>query len=467
MSGRDWRHFTLTLLTMAIGVLMAKTGWAAPSLDQVVQQYQQQAQAAEQRDSERLSKLLDNREELHQAVQQAQQRLQQAQQQQQQLQKRRQQQQQALQQIAEQRRSSGGDLSPVFDVLRQQVGQTRDDLGNSWLTLGRAERLPQAIEEDAIPSLSDLQAYTNHMASLIAASGSVARSMQPVAGHDGAVKNRGVIRVGGIDAFTSSDLLQPPEQGQTLTVAERTPSSAADQLAGFAKNGQGQVVIDPAHGDVIKALAQQPTLLERLAQGGVIGYITLTVGVLGVLAALIQLVYLLIIGSRLHRQIRNTEVLHEDNPLGRVLNRFRNIRRYHDPEVLEARLDEMLLAEQPRLERGQALIKVMAAIAPLMGLLGTVTGMIGTFQSITVFGSGDPRVMAGGISQALVTTVVGLIVAIPLLFAHTALSSRSRRLMNLVEGRASAALAEYLDHQEQSLTADVRKHRERAHGSDH
>ncbi|RKR06335.1 outer membrane transport energization protein ExbB [Kushneria sinocarnis] len=467
MSGHVGRRVIWAVVMMTAGMLMMGRSWAAPSLDQVVQQYQQQARAAEQRDSERLSRLLDNRDELRQAVQQAQQRLEQARERQQQLQQRRQQQQQALEDISQQRQSGSGDLMPVLDVLRQQIDRTRDELKGSWLMLGESDRLPQAIEEDAIPSLTDLQGYTDRMASLIAASGSVTRETRAVAGQDGSVRQRPVIRVGGVDAFSPPDLLQLPEQGQTLTVAEHTPGAAASQLADFAENGQGRVTVDPTQGDVLRALAQQPTLLERLGQGGVIGYVTLALGALGLLAALVQLGYLLVTGSRLRRQVRNLDHLQEDNPLGRVLTRFRSIRRYHDPEVLEARLDEMLLAEQPRLERGQALIKVMAAIAPLMGLLGTVTGMIGTFQSITVFGSGDPKVMAGGISQALVTTVIGLIVAIPLLFAHTALASRSRRLMNSVEGRASAALAEYLDRQEQSLAADVREHREREHGSGH
>jgi biopolymer transport protein ExbB len=123
-------------------------------------------------------------------------------------------------------------------------------------------------------------------------------------------------------------------------------------------------------------------------------------------------------------------------------------------------LDEALLAELPRLERGQALVKLLAAVAPLLGLLGTVTGMIGTFQSITVFGTGDPQLMAGGISQALVTTVLGLITAVPLMLAHTALSSRSRWLSGLIEGRASAALAEHLE----ALPASA-QHRESRHAA--
>ncbi len=162
----------------------------------------------------------------------------------------------------------------------------------------------------------------------------------------------------------------------------------------------------------------------------------------------------------MRRQLRHLGTLREDNPLGRVLLRFRALQDDPVPEALEARLDEAVLAELPRLERGQPMVKLLAAVAPLLGLLGTVTGMIVTFQAITVFGTGDPQLMAGGISQALVTTVLGLITAVPLLFAHTALAGRSRHLAGLVEGQASAALAEQLEqrpHGSDSVSGSARR----------
>ena len=176
---------------------------------------------------------------------------------------------------------------------------------------------------------------------------------------------------------------------------------------------------------------------------------------LGLIIALIQLVRLSLTRRAVKRQEAYLSQLSDDNPLGRVLHRFEGMRHDHEPEALEARLDEALLAEQPRLERGQALVKLLAAIAPLLGLLGTVTGMIGTFQSITVFGTGDPKLMAGGISQALVTTVLGLVTAVPLLFAQTGLSSLSKGLMGRLEGRASARLADHLEKRAPSKAASA------------
>jgi biopolymer transport protein ExbB len=104
-------------------------------------------------------------------------------------------------------------------------------------------------------------------------------------------------------------------------------------------------------------------------------------------------------------------------------------------------MDESILKDSSRLTRGLSSLKILAAIAPLLGLLGTVTGLIETFQSITLFGAGDPGLMAGGISQALVTTVLGLTTAIPLILLHSMLASRSRRMVSLLEEQSAGIIA--------------------------
>ncbi|MCP4045074.1 MAG: MotA/TolQ/ExbB proton channel family protein, partial [Gammaproteobacteria bacterium] len=117
-------------------------------------------------------------------------------------------------------------------------------------------------------------------------------------------------------------------------------------------------------------------------------------------------------------------------------------------DLLLLKIDEAILAEIPALERGTGLIKLLAATAPLLGLLGTVTGMIVTFQSISLFGTGDPKLMAGGISQALVTTVLGLVVAIPLLFGHNLVASLSRSLVQRLDEQSAGMLARTMEKQE-------------------
>jgi biopolymer transport protein ExbB len=111
-------------------------------------------------------------------------------------------------------------------------------------------------------------------------------------------------------------------------------------------------------------------------------------------------------------------------------------------ETLELRLGEAVMEEVPRINKHLPLLKIIAAVAPLLGLLGTVTGMIVTFQAITLFGAGDPRLMAGGISQALITTVLGLCVAIPMLLLHNIVHGRARHITEILQQRAVALVAE-------------------------
>ncbi len=457
------KHMTARVAGVALALLMGASlpasaaDQSAPSLEDIVQNYQQGSTQAQARDMSRLERLLDDRGELEQAVADAEARQQQAQARRDSLDSTRQNQEAAIADINERRSAEGDDLQPLFDRLRRDINDTRDGLHNSWLTLGSDITLP-ALSDDSIAATDDLEQYARSMSQLIARSARGEHLQLPVAGQDGNITERDVVRLGGMSAFSEGDLLRAPADDRPLAVAAHTPASVSSELEALADGDGDTMALDPTNGDVLEALAQQPSLIERIGQGGVIGYITLALGAVGLLIALAQFVWLALVSARTRRQARRFEDLRDDNPLGRVLKRFGQQQRYHEPEVLEARMDEMLLAEQPGLERGQAVVKVIAAIAPLMGLLGTVTGMIGTFQAITVFGSGDPKMMAGGISQALVTTVLGLVVAIPLLFANTALNSRSRSLMNMLERQASAHLADRLDEQHAGLETDTRLH---------
>ncbi|RLB10513.1 MAG: MotA/TolQ/Exb proton channel, partial [Deltaproteobacteria bacterium] len=105
-------------------------------------------------------------------------------------------------------------------------------------------------------------------------------------------------------------------------------------------------------------------------------------------------------------------------------------------EELEDRLQEAILNEIPALERFLSTIIILAEISPLLGLLGTVTGIINTFHVITLYGTGDPRIMSSGISEALVTTMLGLMVAIPVMFFHTLLSTKVENMISRMEKAA-------------------------------
>jgi biopolymer transport protein ExbB len=206
------------------------------------------------------------------------------------------------------------------------------------------------------------------------------------------------------------------------------------------------VVIDPTRGSLLGMLAYTPSLRERIEQGGSIGLIILALGAFGLLLTLWRVCYLGLVYLRMQSQMRNVDKASTANPLGRVLSAVDGIP-MDEEELLQLKLDEAVLAEIPALERGNGLIKLLAATSPLLGLLGTVTGMILTFQAISLFGTGDPKLMAGGISQALVTTVLGLVVAIPLLFGHSLINALSRSMIQRLDEQCAGVLARNADQQ--------------------
>ena len=213
--------------------------------------------------------------------------------------------------------------------------------------------------------------------------------------------------------------------------------AAALQTAEAGFSGFG---IDPSRGAILGLLIQAPSIMERIDQGGVIGYIIFYgLGSVSLILVLISGATLLVTRGKVKAQMRS-DVVNTNNPLGRVLSVY-DSNKSVDVETLELKLDEAILKETPALERFLTMIKIIAAVAPLMGLLGTVTGMINTFQSMTLFGTGDPKLMAGGISQALVTTVLGIVVALPTLFLHSVVAGWSKGIIHTLEEQSAGIIA--------------------------
>ena len=205
------------------------------------------------------------------------------------------------------------------------------------------------------------------------------------------------------------------------------------------EEGFTAMAVDPSKGQILGLLIQTPGIGERINQGGFVGYLIILIGLLGVAMSLWRMKYLKDEGDAINRQLKSSEPSN-DNSLGRILSIYRENQGI-DPETLDLKVDEAILREVPQLEKYHSIIKVFAAVAPLMGLLGTVVGMIVTFQALTLFGTGDPKLMAGGISQALVTTMLGLIVAIPLVFLHSVLTSWSTSLIEILEEQSAGLIA--------------------------
>jgi biopolymer transport protein ExbB len=251
-----------------------------------------------------------------------------------------------------------------------------------------------------------------------------------------------VIRVGAFNAISDGQYLKwIPDVGRLGEIG-RQPApkfvGTVDNLES-AQDGLVRFAIDPARGQILALLVNTPTFRERIDYGGAVGYAIIILGSLTMFFGFLRLIQVFIISRKVASQKKTTQPS-EGNPLGRVLKVYAD-NREQDTETLELKLEEQVLRETAKIEGFLWLIKVVSAVAPLMGLLGTVTGMINTFQIITLFGTGDPKMMASGISEALVTTMLGLIAAIPLVLMHSLLASMARGVTNVLEEQSTGLIA--------------------------
>ena len=293
-----------------------------------------------------------------------------------------------------------------------------------------------------LASLEEIERLWFELQREMTESGKVVRFPASVVAVDGNEVQRDVVRVGAFNVISGGKYLQfIPETGRLLELARQPQQRYLDKVSELenASVGTAAFGLDPSRGQILSLLVQAPGLRERIDQGGVVGYVIICLGVLALLIALERTATLTFTGLRVRMQARNPDKP-GNNPLGRILKVYHDNPKT-DVETLELKLSEAILRETPKINRLLMFLKIIAVVAPLLGLLGTVTGMIITFQAITLFGTGDPKIMAGGISQALVTTVLGLCVAIPTVLLHTLVSSRARRVNQILEEQATGMVA--------------------------
>ena len=343
-----------------------------------------------------------------------------------------------------------GSLKELFGVLQQVAGDTKNKFYNSVVSAeipGRAAFLDQLAQDmgssSKLASIDEIEQVWYEIQREMTQSGKVTKFTTDVVEAGGAKVSKEVVRVGPFALVSDGKYLD--YNGLTGTVAEliRQPAGRYGESAAELQASNGELVkfgIDPTGGSILGLLVQAPNLQERVEQGGVVGYIILIVGAFGLLLSIERLFTLTIIRTKVNSQLKSKEVK-ANNPLGRVL-KVRDEHPNADTEALELHLTEAILAEVPKLGRNLTIIKIISVVAPLMGLLGTVTGMINTFQAITLFGTGDPKLMAGGISTALVTTVLGLVVAIPTTLLYAMLNTRSKNIVYILQEQAAGVIAE-------------------------
>ena len=349
-----------------------------------------------------------------------------------------------------------GALKELFGVMQQVAGDTRGRFDSSLTNIQYPDRgqflgdLAKKIgSASQLPSIEEIERLWFELQREMTESGKIVRFETPVITEDGTEEIMEIARVGlfnivsdgkylDFDANTQavSELPRQPEQGR-FTRSTSDLLNSDDALVRFG--------VDPTLGGVLKSLVARPNLVERIQQGGLVGYLIIALGVIGLLISLERMVVLGIASRKVTAQL-NSSTPSDDNALGRVL-RVCDANKSADTETLELKMSEAIFKETPALNRALLFIKIISVVAPLMGLLGTVTGMIQTFQAITLYGTGDPKLMAGGISQALVTTVLGLTVAIPMVLLHTLVSGRSRRIVQVLQEQSAGILAEHAERQ--------------------
>lgn len=342
-----------------------------------------------------------------------------------------------------------GNLGELFGIVRQTSGDIQAALNDSMVSAQRAGRgafLSELAQRKALPNVQELRTVWSRMVTEIAESGKVVKFNTTVERANGAKEELEVVRVGVFNAVANGSFLDWDSSKSTENLIElaRQPAARFQSMANdLQKSAPGETVsmaVDFTRGQILRAVVQSKTPIERVKEdGGPVGYVIIGVGLFGLLMCLWKAFVLYTTGGRMKRQLKN-ETANKGNPLGRVMSVYSDNPDI-DIETLELKLDEAILRESAPLETGLSFIKVLYVVAPLLGLLGTVVGMIATFQMITLFGTGDPRMMAGGISTALVTTVLGLVVAIPLTLLHAFLQGKSKAMIQILEEQAAGIIA--------------------------
>ena len=348
-----------------------------------------------------------------------------------------------------------GSLVELFGHLQSSAGeaavQFSGSLSSPQYGLERVDFLndltSKMSETTELPTIREIEGLWYELQREMVASGQVVSFETTVVDVDGESSTCNVTRVGLFNAVCDGKYLEYISATGQYAFLPRQPAGRYTKTAkkvGNANPGEqvkfGVDPTGPTGGSLLANLIQTPSLAERAAQGREVGYAIIFVGLIGIGLAFWKLWSLYVLGKAVRAQA-GSKTLDVRNPLGRVLKvGEENFKK--DIDTLELKLAEAIMAERPSIEKGIGAVRIISVVAPLAGLLGTVTGMIVTFQMITLYGTGDPKLMAGGISQALVTTVLGLLVAIPTTLLHSFTASSAKGIISVLEEQSTGILAE-------------------------
>ena len=344
-----------------------------------------------------------------------------------------------------------GALKELFGVLQTVSGDAQGRFNASLTDIQYPDRDQflfalgnKMAGASSLASIEDIEELWRMLQQEIYESGRVVRFNHLVTKADGQQGETEVVRVGTFNLISDNGYLEYNPGEGSISELVRQPEGrflgTTDDLMN-ADDGSVNFGLDVTRGGILGLLVETPTIRDRIEQGGIVGYCIIALGIIGLLIAIARWIALSNDSRKVTAQLKR-DTASTDNPLGRVLAAYEG-NKGADTETMELKLSEAALKEMPSLTKGLLFIKVVAAVAPLMGLLGTVTGMIKTFQVITLYGAGDPKMMAGGISQALMTTVLGLCVAIPMVLLHTVVSGQSRKIVNILQSQSAGLVAQH------------------------
>jgi biopolymer transport protein ExbB len=347
-----------------------------------------------------------------------------------------------------------GALKELFGVLQTVTGDAQGRFRSSLTNIQYPDRGRFLSElgnkmagASSLASIEDIERLWFELQREITESGRNVKFNSDITLANGEKTTAEVARVGVFNlAFDGGYLTYSSESGQISELQRQPDESRYTNSTGrmvSAEEGMVGFGLDVTRGSILALGVESPTIGEQVNQGGIVGYSIIALGIIGLLIAIWRWAVLTAAARKVSAQLKSDKAS-PDNPLGRVLAAY-EANRNADTETIELKLSEAALKEMPSLTKGLLFIKVVSVVAPLMGLLGTVTGMIKTFQVITLYGAGDPKMMAGGISQALVTTVLGLVVAIPMVLIHTIVSGQSRKIINIISSQSAGIVAEHAE----------------------
>ena len=352
-----------------------------------------------------------------------------------------------LSELEEQLTLKLGSFGELFGIVRQTAGESKGQFMLSLTNIefpDRVEFLGDLAERKSLdlPTTAELERLWYEILNELNQSGKIKSYNTDILSKSGELVNRDVLRIGVFNTVSDGNYLNLVSEQNSLEYLAKQPDGSIRRAAKKLQNSKldyREVYIDPTRGSLLTMLIDRAGFFERINQGGFVGYVILIILTLGIAMGAIQFQFLYKESKSIDGELQSGKFSNE-SILGKLNNIYSSYKG-DNPEELEAQLEDVLAKASPPLEKNLSIIKLLAAVAPLLGLLGTVIGMIETFQAITLFGTGDPKLMAGGISQALVTTMLGLIAAVPLLFIHNLLDSRSRAISQIYEVQAIGFVA--------------------------